>query len=56
MTMYPSRGPTGVSNRAVAALPVAIGVQLYRRHQALAAEGTPEAALTPVEEGSTDPA
>jgi putative oxidoreductase len=41
---------------AVAAIPVAIGVQVYRRHQALAADGTPESDVTPVEEGSTDPA
>jgi putative oxidoreductase len=41
---------------AGAAIPVAIGVQVCRRHQALAAEGRPEADVTPVEEGSTDPA
>jgi hypothetical protein len=40
---------------AVATIPVAIGVQLYRRHQALAAEETPESAVTPLEEGSTAP-
>ncbi|HEY8294247.1 MAG TPA: DoxX family protein [Micrococcaceae bacterium] len=40
---------------AVALIPAAIGVQVYRRRKALAADGTPEAAVTPAEEGSTDP-
>jgi putative oxidoreductase len=40
---------------ALAAIPVAIAVQVVRRRRALAAESPPEAATTPVEEGSTDP-
>lgn len=41
---------------AVTAIPATIGVQIYRRRKALASDNTPEAAVTPVEEGSTDPA
>lgn len=41
---------------AVTAIPIAISVQIYRRRKALAADGTPESNVTPVEEGSTEPA
>lgn len=41
---------------AVSVIPLAMSVQIYRRRQALAADATPESAVTPVEEGSTDPA
>jgi putative oxidoreductase len=40
---------------SIAAIPAAIGIQVYRRRRALASESTTEAETTPVEEGSTDP-
>lgn len=41
---------------ALAAIPVAIGVQVYRRSKALAGDAESAASVTPAEEGSTDPA
>lgn len=41
---------------ALAAIPVAIGIQLYRRHKTLAGDAKSESENTPVAEGSTDPA
>lgn len=40
---------------ALAIVPAAIGVQIYRRRQALAADAKSAASVTPVEDGSTDP-
>jgi putative oxidoreductase len=40
---------------AVTAIPVAIGIQLYRRRKALATDSTSPDNATPAEEGSTDP-
>ncbi|MHA7283889.1 DoxX family protein [Arthrobacter sp. TMS2-4] len=39
---------------AVTAIPISIGVQIYRRRKALAADSTPAADATPAEEGSTE--
>jgi putative oxidoreductase len=41
---------------SLAVIPAAIGVQIYRRRKALAAESTAPESVTPTEEGSTDPA
>ncbi|MHA7142882.1 MULTISPECIES: DoxX family protein [unclassified Arthrobacter] len=41
---------------ALAAIPVAIGVQLYRRRKTLAADAASASDATPAAEGSTDPA
>ena len=40
---------------AVTAIPVAIGIQIYRRRQALAADHTPASSATPAEDGSSQP-
>lgn len=40
---------------AVAAIPAAIGVQVYRRRQALAADATAVPSVAPVEENAADP-
>ncbi|MDJ0355220.1 DoxX family membrane protein [Paenarthrobacter sp. PH39-S1] len=52
----PAAGAAATTMGVAASVPAAIGVQIYRRCKALAADATSAASVTPVEEGSTDPA